>query len=76
MHHERLLPVSILGFIVNLIGIFVFQHGGHGHSHGSGRMSIIFSTVSFCGTLRAPGLNCNVVLVAILGKWICDLLQY
>uniref|UniRef100_A0ACB8F377 Uncharacterized protein n=1 Tax=Sphaerodactylus townsendi TaxID=933632 RepID=A0ACB8F377_9SAUR len=35
VHHERLLPVSILGFLVNLIGIFVFQHGGHGHSHGS-----------------------------------------
>ena len=33
--HERLLVVSILGFIVNLIGIFIFQHGGgsHGHSH-------------------------------------------
>ncbi|KAK4819635.1 hypothetical protein QYF61_008906 [Mycteria americana] len=44
VHHERLLPVSVLGFIVNLIGIFVFQHGGHGHSHGSGRMSITFST--------------------------------
>lgn len=27
--------ISVLGFIVNLIGIFVFQHGGdHGHSHG------------------------------------------
>ncbi|XP_067394458.1 zinc transporter 7 isoform X2 [Emydura macquarii macquarii] len=36
VHHERLLPVSILGFLVNLIGIFVFQHGGHGHSHDSG----------------------------------------
>lgn len=34
VHHERLLPVSIAGLIVNLIGIFVFQHGGHGHSHG------------------------------------------
>lgn len=34
--HERLLPVSILGFLVNLVGIFIFQHGGagHGHSHG------------------------------------------
>lgn len=51
MHHERLLPVSILGFIVNLIGIFVFQHGGHGHSHGSGRTSVIFSTVYFLRTL-------------------------
>lgn len=36
--HERLLPVSIAGFVVNLIGIFIFQHGGagHGHSHGGG----------------------------------------
>ncbi|KAF2355311.1 Cation efflux protein, partial [Trinorchestia longiramus] len=36
--HERLFVVSVLGFIVNLIGIFVFQHGGggHGHSHGGG----------------------------------------
>jgi len=33
--HERLLVVSILGLLVNLVGIFVFQHGGdHGHSHG------------------------------------------
>ncbi|XP_068096098.1 zinc transporter 7 isoform X1 [Hyperolius riggenbachi] len=38
VHHDRLLPVSILGFLVNLIGIFVFQHGGshHGHSHDGG----------------------------------------
>lgn len=36
--HERLLLVSILGFLVNMVGIFVFQHGGagHGHSHGGG----------------------------------------
>lgn len=34
VHHERLLPVSVAGLIVNLVGIFVFQHGGHGHSHG------------------------------------------
>ena len=26
--HERLFIVSVLGFFVNLIGIFVFQHGG------------------------------------------------
>eukprot|EP00126_Sphaerothecum_destruens_P003882 Sdes_comp17687_c0_seq1m6959 len=33
---DRLFLVSVMGFIVNLIGIFVFQHGGsHGHSHGS-----------------------------------------
>jgi len=40
--HERLFVVSVLGFLVNLIGIYAFQHGhshgggshGHGHSHG------------------------------------------
>nr|CAG4651980.1 EOG090X09D3 [Triops cancriformis] len=39
--HERLFVVSILGFLVNLIGIFAFHHGhshggggSHGHSHG------------------------------------------
>lgn len=33
--HERLFVVSVLGFFVNLVGIFAFQHGGgHGHSHG------------------------------------------
>ncbi|GAB1608501.1 zinc transporter 7-B-like [Argonauta hians] len=31
--HERLFVVSVLGFLVNLVGIFAFQHG-HGHAHG------------------------------------------
>ena len=52
VHHERLLPVSILGFIVNLIGIFVFQHGGHGHSHGSGRTRIFLGLFFF--TFKHP----------------------
>jgi solute carrier family 30 (zinc transporter), member 5/7 len=38
--HERLFVVSVLGFLVNLVGIYAFQHGhahgGHGHSHGGG----------------------------------------
>ncbi|XP_041695786.1 zinc transporter 7 isoform X2 [Coregonus clupeaformis] len=34
VNHDRLLPVSVAGLLVNLVGIFVFQHGGHGHSHG------------------------------------------
>jgi len=38
--HERLFVISVLGFIVNLIGIYAFQHGhahgGGGHSHGGG----------------------------------------
>ncbi|KAM0730009.1 Zinc transporter 7 [Formica fusca] len=33
--HERLFMVSVLGLIVNLVGIYAFQHGhGHGHGHG------------------------------------------
>lgn len=38
VHHERLFLVSFMGFLVNLVGIFAFQHGGshHGHSHGGG----------------------------------------
>lgn len=33
--HERLFVVSVLGLLVNLVGIYAFQHG-HGHSHGGG----------------------------------------
>lgn len=34
VHHDRLFIVSVLGLLVNLVGIYVFQHGGsHGHSH-------------------------------------------
>ena len=35
---ELLMKISFSGFLVNLIGIFIFQHGGagHGHSHGGG----------------------------------------
>jgi len=49
VEHERLFVISVLGFLVNLIGIFVFGHGhgdgdhghshagiSHGHSHGGG----------------------------------------
>lgn len=33
--HERLFIVSVMGLIVNLVGIYAFQHGhGHGHGHG------------------------------------------
>ncbi|RUS29484.1 cation efflux family-domain-containing protein [Jimgerdemannia flammicorona] len=38
MNTNRLLLVSFLGLVVNLVGIFAFNHGhahgGHGHSHG------------------------------------------
>ena len=41
VRHERLFLVSVGGLIVNLLGIFAFQHG-HGHSHGGeGRLFYI-----------------------------------
>eukprot|EP00096_Caligus_rogercresseyi_P012222 TRINITY_DN5058_c0_g1_i1.p1 TRINITY_DN5058_c0_g1~~TRINITY_DN5058_c0_g1_i1.p1 ORF type:complete len:346 (+),score=79.18 TRINITY_DN5058_c0_g1_i1:95-1132(+) len=57
--HERLFVVSVLGLFVNLIGIFIFQHGGgshghshdhghshsHGHSHGGGSNAVIMKGV-------------------------------
>lgn len=46
--HERLFVVSVLGLLVNLVGIYAFQHGhpgghcshgGHSHSHSHGNHS-------------------------------------
>ncbi|KAF9961754.1 putative zinc transporter msc2 [Mortierella alpina] len=35
MNTHRLLLISFMGFVVNMIGIFAFNHGhAHGHSHG------------------------------------------
>ena len=48
METQRLLLVSVLGLLVNIVGLFVFHQahaaahghshggGGHGHSHGGG----------------------------------------
>ncbi|KAG5519576.1 hypothetical protein PMAC_001731 [Pneumocystis sp. 'macacae'] len=33
IHLEKLLIVSIVGLIVNLVGIFLFKHGHHHHHH-------------------------------------------
>ena len=30
MSHDRLMVISVAGFVVNLIGLFAFQHGGAG----------------------------------------------
>lgn len=31
VHHDRLMLISVAGFVVNLIGLFAFQHGGAGN---------------------------------------------
>lgn len=45
MKHERLFVVSVLGFLVNLVGIFAFQHG-HGHAHGGGKFNFEKNNIS------------------------------
>merc|ERR1719474_1890864 len=78
--HERLLVVSILGFIVNLVGIFVFQHGGpggHGHSHGKkdGERSQIMQGVFLhilADTLGSVGVIVSAILMQLFGWMIAD----
>jgi len=86
--HERLLVVSILGFIVNLVGIFVFQHGGaghghshdgghdggHGHSHG-GEGSLVMQGVFLhilADTLGSVGVIISAILMQLFGWMIAD----
>jgi len=35
IHSERLLLVSVLGFLVNIVGIYTFHDHGHSHSHNA-----------------------------------------
>lgn len=43
--HERMFVVSVLGLLVNLVGIYAFQHG---HSHGGKKKSFfLFTNIYF-----------------------------
>ncbi|XP_052828047.1 proton-coupled zinc antiporter SLC30A5 [Octopus bimaculoides] len=46
---ERLLTISVLGLLVNLVGIFVFHSHGHGHGHGHGHSHSQKESSSSCG---------------------------
>lgn len=58
--HERLFVVSVLGLLVNLVGIYAFQHGHshggggggshHGHSHNSHGHSHDYADIELVGT--------------------------
>ncbi|XP_064387134.1 zinc transporter 7-like isoform X2 [Halichondria panicea] len=83
--HDRLMVISVGGFIVNLVGIFVFQHGGggghghshgdgHGHSHGSGRTQImqgIFLHI-LADTLGSVGVIISSLLIQSFGWMMAD----
>ncbi|KAI8813535.1 cation efflux family-domain-containing protein [Cladochytrium replicatum] len=56
---DQLLVVSILGLIVNLVGIFAFDHGHmHGHSDGDGMFLHILSD-----TLGSVGVIVSTLLI-------------
>ncbi|EEB14912.1 Metal tolerance protein C2, putative [Pediculus humanus corporis] len=60
--HERLFVVSVLGFLVNLIGIYAFQHG---HSHS------VFLHI-LADTLGSVGVIVSSLLMQYFGWMIAD----
>ena len=82
---EKLLVVSVAGFIVNLIGIITFStnhthshsHGGHGHahshghSHGNSNMQGVFLHV-VADTMGSVGVIISTILIEQFGWFIAD----
>lgn len=71
----ELLAVSVAGLVVNLVGIFSFEHGhhhghdhghGHGHSHGNENMHGIFLHI-LADTLGSVAVVISTVLVHYSG---------
>jgi zinc transporter 5/7 len=80
----ELLVVSFLGFVVNIIGIFAFNHGhdhghshGHSHSHGSEgehdneNMKGIFLHI-LADTLGSAGVVVSTILASVFHTSIFD----
>lgn len=81
---DRLLFVSVAGFIVNLIGIITFSwshthsHGGHGHAHHGGHghahntnMQGVFLHV-LADTMGSVGVIVSSLLIQQFGLFIAD----
>ncbi|KAG2234626.1 hypothetical protein INT48_003434 [Thamnidium elegans] len=80
MSTDRLLLVSFVGLIVNLVGIFAFNHGhahgGHGHDHGhhghdhghghSANMQGVFLHI-MADTLGSAGVIVSTLLIQWFG---------
>uniref|UniRef100_A0A673NHZ3 Zinc transporter n=1 Tax=Sinocyclocheilus rhinocerous TaxID=307959 RepID=A0A673NHZ3_9TELE len=88
VHHDRLLPVSIAGLLVNLVGIFIFQHGGHGHSHGGEGvfLHIVADTLGSVGVIISAILMqkydlmiadpiCSMLIAILIGVSVVPLLR-
>jgi solute carrier family 30 (zinc transporter), member 5/7 len=85
IHAAHVLPVSVAGLAVNLIGLFFFHdaahghgghgHGGHGHSHGGGggneNMYGVWLHV-LADALGSVGVICSSLLIQWYGWHAAD----
>ncbi|SCV04013.1 LANO_0G07624g1_1 [Lachancea nothofagi CBS 11611] len=68
---NELLVVSILGLVVNLIGLFAFDHGGHAHDGGNENMRGIFLHI-MADTLGSVGVVISTTLTKLFNLQIFD----
>lgn len=71
---NELLVVAILGLLVNLVGLFAFDHAGHGHDEGSGHeenMKGIFLHI-LADTLGSVGVIVSTILIKMTSWPIFD----
>ncbi|CEP64598.1 metal cation transporter MSC2 LALA0_S12e02608g [Lachancea lanzarotensis] len=67
----ELLVVSFLGLLVNLVGLFAFDHGGHGHDGSNENMRGIFLHI-MADTLGSVGVVISTLLTKLFGSQIFD----
>lgn len=80
---DRLLAVSVMGLLVNMIGIFAFRsshghshgggghgHGGHGHSHNTNMEGVFLHVLA--DTMGSVGVIISSILIENFGWNIAD----
>lgn len=68
---NELLVVATLGLIVNLAGLFAFDHGGHSHGSGNENMRGIFLHI-LADTLGSVGVIVSTILIKLTHMHIFD----
>lgn len=68
---NELLVVATLGLIVNLAGLFAFDHGGHSHESGNENMRGIFLHI-LADTLGSVGVIVSTILIKLTNLDIFD----
>lgn len=68
---NELLVVATLGLIVNLAGLFAFDHGGHSHGSGNENMRGIFLHI-LADTLGSVGVIVSTILIKLTHLHIFD----